>query len=275
MGDNKGTKQRQIILDTLKVRHDFLRNSQDALYYMAAQTGGLAIQNTNDLGGARARDQRPSWLLLDWLRIQGGRACRLGTCARQHPREKTGSVDSFPSGSVRSRDAIDDDTPAIADPLVAAALSPFTSGAVPLRLNALFARSHQSGYLLQSQLYIEGHDVPLVEGADGRYQAELEIGELLVGDNGMLPAGARRKLSLTFDDEQYRQVRAGGMLYTLPFTLKESGRVSGARRCPRSPDGRGRLGITGDGRSQNRQRAVVHVGPCAGQLSRARTCNTL
>ena len=224
IGDTNGTKQRQIILDTLKVRHDFLRNSQDALYYMAAQTGGLAIQNTNDLSAGLGRvlnDLRGYYLI--------GYESKAGALADWEHAPVSIRVKK-PGLTIRSRQGpfgpatrFDDDTPAIADPLVAAALSPFTSGAVPLRLNALFARSHQSGYLLQSQLYVEGHDVPLVKGADGRYQAELEIGELLVGDNGMLPAAARRKLSLTFDDEQYRQVMAGGMLYTLPFTLRDPG----------------------------------------------------
>ena len=93
-------------------------------------------------------------------------------------------------GAVRSCDAArGDDTPAIADPLVAAALSPFP----PARCRSVeraVRSKHQAGYLLQSHLYFDGHDVPLVKGADGRYQAELEIGELLVADNGMLPADA-------------------------------------------------------------------------------------
>ena len=224
MGDPKGTQQREVILNALKTRHDFLRNSQDALYYMAAQTGGLAIQNTNDLsrGLGRILDDLKGYYLIGYDTPEGRAPDWEHAPVSLHLKRSGLSLRSR-QGEFGPATKLEAEAPLNTDPLVSAALSPFRAGAVRVRLNALFARSGKAGYLLQSHLYFDGMDVPLVKGSDGRYQAELEIGELLVADNGVLPATARRTLSLTLDDDQYRQMMAGGMVYTLPIALKEPG----------------------------------------------------
>ena len=76
-----------------------------------------------------------------------------------------------------------DDAPVISDPLVAATLSPFSASGLPVHLNAWFARSEGSGYLLRSDMFFEGGDLPLTKRADGHYAADLEVGEVIVGDN--------------------------------------------------------------------------------------------
>jgi hypothetical protein len=86
-----------------------------------------------------------------------------------------------------------------------------------------FARSEKTGYSLRSDVFLEGRDVPLTKGADGQYIANLEIGEVIVGNNGVLPATARRNLTLTLTEDQYRQIQSSGLVYTLPLTLKEPG----------------------------------------------------
>ena len=283
MGDPKGTQQREVILNALKTRHDFLRNSQDALYYMAAQTGGLAIQNTNDLsrGLGRILDDLKGYYLIGYDTPESRAPDWEHAPVSLHLKRSGLSLRSR-QGEFGPATKLEAEAPLNTDPLVSAALSPFRAGAVRVRLNALFARSGKAGYLLQSHLYFDGMDVPLVKGSDGRYQAELEIGELLVADNGVLPATARRTLSLTLDDDQYRQMMAGGMVYTLPIALKEPGvyQVRAAVRDTRTGSvgsasqvlvvpqvGKGRLAMSGVALGVSREHAVANEEPASSTVT--------
>jgi len=223
LGDPQGTKQRDVILTALDTRRDFLRNSQEALRYIAGETGGLTIQNTNDLsaGLGRVMADLSGYYLIGYEATPGEydwenapvhlNVTRKGLSVRS----RQGSF----GPAMKNADA----KPAISDPLVAATLSPFSASTLPVRLNAWFARSETTGYRLRSDVFLEGSDLPLTKGADGHYTAHLEIGEVIVANNGVLPATARRNLSLTLTEEQYRQVQSSGLLYTLPLTLKEPG----------------------------------------------------
>jgi VWFA-related protein len=56
VGGNDGDdRMREVIFDARSTREGDLRSSQEVLYFLAKQTGGLAFINTNDLAGALGR----------------------------------------------------------------------------------------------------------------------------------------------------------------------------------------------------------------------------
>ena len=116
-GDPKGSKQRDRILNALKTRHDFLQNSQEALRYMAEQTGGLTIQNTNDLSAGLGRvlnDLRGYYLIgyearpggADWENAPSASTSSGVTCRFAHGRVRSGPRcdprTTPPSSAIRS-----------------------------------------------------------------------------------------------------------------------------------------------------------------------------
>ena len=78
----------------------------------------------------------------------------------------------------RPRDA------APADPLVAAALSPFATGAIDVRLTTLFAHDAKAGSYVRALFFIDPAGLTFVDGADGRHEADLTLLLLAIGDNG-------------------------------------------------------------------------------------------
>jgi hypothetical protein len=190
---------------------------------MAVQTGGLTVQNTNDLsaGLGRVLNDLRGYYLIGYEPPPGGADWENAPVSVRVKRKDL-SIRSRqgPFGpATRSAAA----TPIIADPLVAALLSPFSASALPVRINAWFARRGGMGYRLRSDLFFEGSDLPLTKRADGHYAADLEIGEVIVGDNGVLPATSRRALSLDLTEDEYHSLRSSSLVYTLPLTLKEPG----------------------------------------------------
>jgi VWFA-related protein len=223
LGDPQGAKQRAVIVNALQTRHDFLQNSQEVLRFMAEETGGLAIQNTNDLSGGLGRvlNDLSGYYLIGYEATPGNYDWENAPVHVSVTRKGLSIRSRQGSFGPAMKNA--NEKPAISDPLVAATLSPFSASALPVRLNAWFAHSGKTGYLLRSDVFLEGGDLPLTKGEDGQYTANLEIGEVIVGNNGVLPATARRHLTLTLTDDQYRQVLSSGLLYTLPLTLKDPG----------------------------------------------------
>jgi VWFA-related protein len=224
LADPDGSKQREAIVQAMTVRREYLRNTQEALNFMAVQTGGLAVRNANDLnrGLARVLNDLKGYYLIGYEAPPGGLASWERAAVRVRVKR--------PGMKVRSRQG--SFGPARADrverfeerdPVLFAALSPFNGGTLPVRVRAAVIHTSTEGFLLRSQLFLEGRDLVFTETPDGSYEAEYEIGEFVVGDNGTIPASARRRLSLRFDREQHRKARAEGLIYTVALTLREAG----------------------------------------------------
>ena len=199
-------------------------NSQDSLVYLAQQTGGFAVLNTNDLvaGMTRVIDDTRGYYLLGFdtsisandrwdpndIRIHVKRP-RLTVRARRGlfgPAEKD-----------RQRDA------APADPLVAATLSPFATGAIDVRLTTLFAHDKTAGSYVRSLFFIDPAGLTFTVGADGRHEADMSLLLLAVGDNGQPVATARLQVPLRLDDDSYALMRQRGLLYSARLGIKEAG----------------------------------------------------
>jgi VWFA-related protein len=201
-----------------------LMDTQETLVYMAEQTGGFAILNTNDLAGGLGRivdDTRGYYLIgfetlvpkdQPWdpndvrLRVK-----RAGLKVRAR-RGLFGPADtSLP------RDAV------AADPLVAAALSPFDAGAIDVRLTTLFAHDVKAGSYVRSLFFIDPAGVTFVDGPDGRRDADLTLLLLGIGDNGRAVGQTRIDVPLRLDPAAYQLLQQRGLLYSARLPMKTPG----------------------------------------------------
>jgi VWFA-related protein len=205
-------------------RNRALHDSQDSLVYLAEQTGGFAILNTNDLSGGLGRalaDTRGYYLVGFDTAIAAGE--------RWDPDDIRIKV-TRPGLRVRARrglfgpadkDKLRDAAPA--DPLVAATLSPFTTGDIDVRLTTLFAHDKKKGSYVRALFFIDPAGLTFVDGPDGRHDADLALLMLAIGDNGQPVGQARVEVPLRLDEAAYRRLRQRGLLYSTRVSIAAPG----------------------------------------------------
>jgi len=213
-----------IIRESLRNRQRELMNTQESLVYLAQQTGGLAMLNTNDLSGALERildDTRGYYLIGFETGISGGRPWDPNDVRIRVKR---------PGLQVRARRGLfgpaDRNLPREAppsDPLVAAALSPFSAGAIDVRLTTLFAHDPKEGSYVRTLFFIDPAGLEFVDWADGSKQAELTLFLMAVGDNGQSAGQVRRQLTLRLMPAAYAQLRQRGLLYSTRLPIADPG----------------------------------------------------
>jgi VWFA-related protein len=219
-----GSQMANTIVEGQKSRLRGLVNTQESLIYFAEQTGGFAILNTNDLsaGIARALDDTRGYYLVGFdtsIAADGG----------WNPDDVRINV-KRPGLRVRARRGLfgpaeknprRNEPPA--DPLVAATLSPFTTGDIDVRLTTLFGHDTKKGSYVRTLFFIDPAGLTFVDGPDGRHDADLTLLMLAVGGNGLPVGQARLTIPLRLDDAAYRLLRQRGLLYSARVPIHAPG----------------------------------------------------
>jgi len=243
-----------------------LSDTQQGLQYLAQETGGLAIYNTNDLarGVKRVLDDQRGYYLLGYIPEQA-------TFKLEQGRRKFHkiSVKVKPAGlQVRSRSgffgvADEEARPAprtASEQVLAALMSPFASGDVSLKLTSLFGHEAKAGSLVRSLLHIEPRNLTFTKQPDGSYQAVMDVAAVTFSDNGQIVQQEARSYTLRVPVTQYERLMQRGFLYTINLPIKkpgayqlrvavrdsESERIGSANQFIEVPDiAKGRLALSG------------------------------
>lgn len=214
----------EIVTQNLKERLGYLRDTQEALTYIAEQTGGFAVLNTNDLaaGLRRVRDDAAGYYLLGFEGVPA--SLRTWDPGRVTVRVKR------PGLRVRARKGLfgpsdpgREPPDATGDSLIMAALSPFSAGALDVRLTALSAHDAKAGSFVRSLFFIDPAGVRFTQRDDGRHVAKLTLALLAIGDDGKMATEWRRAVDLQLTEATYELARKRGILYTATIPLKQAG----------------------------------------------------
>lgn len=214
----------EIVTQNLKERLAYLRDTQEALTYIAEQTGGFAVLNTNDLaaGLRRVRDDAGGYYLLGF---EGAPA----SLRSWDPGRVTVRV-KRPGLRVRARKGLfgpsdpgRERPDTSGDPLIMAALSPFSAGALDVRLTALFAHDAKHGSFVRSLFFIDPAGVRFTQREDGRHVAKLTLALLAISDDGKMATQWRRAVDLQLTDTTYDLAKKRGILYTATIPLEKAG----------------------------------------------------
>src|SRR5205085_366180 len=164
--------------------------SKNGLNYLAKQTGGIFLENDNDLsaGVRRVLDDQKGFYLIGYRPDPATFDAATGRRSfhQLDVRVKRAGL------KVRTRNGFYGFTDEEAKPqrvgreaqLYGALSSPFSTNAVGVRLTSLFGHDAQTGAFLRSLLYIDGRDLTFKQQPDGTYRAELDVLALLFGDTG-------------------------------------------------------------------------------------------
>src|SRR5260370_12791360 len=205
-------------------RHKEYFDSQDGLHYLARERGGVFFDDSNDIAsslGKALEDQQGYYLLgyapteatfnKNFHKIQ----VRLKQPGLQ-VRSRTGFLgiaDSEARPAPHSRQ----------QQLAAALTSPFTSGAVHLRLTTLFSNTPKAGSYVTSLLHINCKDLKFVEQPDGWQMSKVDVLLITFGDNGQPVAQSDKTFTIPLKGESYKLALENGLVYTLHHPIKKPG----------------------------------------------------
>jgi VWFA-related protein len=222
--------ERQERFDTKQEsRFQELSDTQQGLQYLAQETGGLAIYNTNDLarGVNRILDDQRGYYLLGYIPEQT--TFRLENGRRKFHRitlkvKRAGLHVRSRSGFYGIADEEARPAPRTAYQQVFAALmSPFAAGDVSLKLTSLFGHEAKAGSIVRSLLHIEPRNLTFSKQPDGSYQSVMDIAAVTFSDNGQIVQQEARTYTLHVPASQFERMMQRGFLYTINLPVKKPG----------------------------------------------------
>jgi VWFA-related protein len=209
-------------------RNDFFE-SQSGLIYLAQQTGGFAVRNSNDLsnGIKRVLDDQQGYYLIGYRPDEstfdpatGRRRFHKLKVKIKRPglsaRTRTGFFGITDEQAVPVRRTREDQ-------MVGAITSPFNSSGVGLRLTSLFGNDPKAGSFVRSIMHINARDLTFADEPDGWHKATFDVLALTFGDNGVVIDQMGRTQTLRVRGETYERVLKNGFVYYMTVPIKKAG----------------------------------------------------
>jgi len=229
--DNTGGRSADQVQTFMTGRRNEAFERQEGLDVLAKETGGIAIRNTNDLGGGikRVMDDQKGYYLIGYRPDEGTFDAKDG---RRKFHKLSGKVTRSGKYSFRLRNGFygisDEEVQTAANTpvrqLVRALISPFKSADVNLHLTSLFANDAKAGSLMRSLIHVNCKNLTFTDEPDGWHQSEFDVVAMTFGENGNLvaePVSRTYKLRVRAGD--YDTVLRDGLVYFLTVPIKKAG----------------------------------------------------
>jgi VWFA-related protein len=210
-------------------RYDQLLRNQEGLDYLAEQTGGLFIKNTNDLAGGMQRilDDQSGYYLIGFRPSEEVFRPEQGKTRFNEFKVKL----KRPGLSVRTRAgfygfAEGDRKPAPrtrAEQMMAALTSPLAAGGLTLRLTSLFSSPSEKSTVVESLMHIDASQLKLADEADGWKKAVIDVAAVTFGENGQAVDEINRTETVRARGEGLRMLLSEGLVYMMKVPLKKPG----------------------------------------------------
>ena len=210
-------------------RTDFNRETQESLAYLAEQTGGFAVLNTNDLarGLGRITDDLRGYYVIGYVPEDGTFAAPGKT-----PRFRKISIKvKRPGLQVKTRkeflgisDPQESARPTTAaEQLVHAATSPFAATEVALRATALPGYSAEQGSFVRALLHVDARALAFVPGDDGRKTASVDVLGMVFDQAGAEVARLSTGFAVALTNEGADEALRDGLAYDLRIPIARPG----------------------------------------------------
>jgi VWFA-related protein len=250
----------------LSKRSQDFSNTQEGLNYLAHETAGLFVHNTNDISAALNQvledqsgyyligytpdastfDEKAARPLFHTITV---RVKRRGI----HVRTRTGFYgvpDQAAHPAHRTR----------GEQLMAALTSPFNGGGIHLRLTPLFANSPTKGSFIDSLLYVDARDLTFADQPDDWHTSTLNVAVMTFDIDGDEVDRSDSTFNIRVHGGEVKHAIENGLIFSLNHTIKKAGayqlrcavrdaaseRVGSASQFIDVPDlSKGRLSLSG------------------------------
>jgi VWFA-related protein len=228
--DDTGGMTPDQIEQRLSSRRSGFFDSQSGLIYLAQQTGGLAIRNSNNLSGGirRVLEDQKGYYLIGYRPDDS----TFDTVSGRRKFHKLSLKVNRPGKfNVRMRNGFygitDEEAMAVRrtpiQQLLGALTSPFGAAGVHLRLTSLFANDPKLGSFMRSFLHIRARDLTFTEEQDGLHQSVFEVIAITFGDNGRVIDEIGHTHTIRVKGKTYERILKDGFVYNLTVPLKKPG----------------------------------------------------
>jgi VWFA-related protein len=209
-------------------RLDFNRDTQEGMAYLAEQTGGFAVMNTNSLASGLSRitnDVRDYYVI--------GYAPAKGTFAANGKKPSLHKISvkvKRPGLQVKTRkeflgvsDPEDGITPATpAQQLVRTAISPFAATDIALRATTLPGYSPEQGSFARTLLHIDARALTFAD-SEGKRTASADVLGMVFDQDGTEVAHLSTGFSVALTSEGAQDALRDGLAYTLRIPIRQPG----------------------------------------------------
>ncbi len=228
--DNTSGMMPAELRQSLSNRRDDFFQSQSGLQYLSEQTGGLSIQNTNDLSGGirRAIEDQGGYYLIGYRPDEDTFDSRSGKRKYHRLSLKISRPGKF---KVRMRTGFYGMTDEEASPkkqpgvnrFMNALISPFGTEEINVRLTSLFANDPSRGSIMRSMLHVKASDLTFEEEPDGWHKASFDILALTFGDNGIVVDRMGKTHTMRVKGKTYDRIIKDGFTYYITVPVKKAG----------------------------------------------------
>jgi VWFA-related protein len=211
-------------------RYQRFKASQGGLAYVADETGGIFIFDTNDLNDGLRRvleDQRGYYLIgyrpdTDSIDASNGqrRFHKLSlevTRPGLRVRSRSGFYESGASEAAKRA------TPTRDEQLREALTAPFDSGDLRMQLTALFADDRKLGTYVHTLIHVAARDLKFKDETDGWHSASFDLIAVAYDDAGKVAGQLGRTRTLRTRGEDYERLLREGFVYFVDLPLKRPG----------------------------------------------------
>ncbi len=214
----------------LRTRSDELRDKQQGLAFLAEETGGRAVFNTNDLnlGLEKLLEDTKGFYLIgyqpdsDSFDPKTRRFNKLTIKVKQDGLNVQYRSGFFGVADADTRRALPQtETPLqqILKPLT----SPFTANEINLKLNTIFGKDEKNNTFIHSFLHIDARDLIFTDAPDGSKQATFDVLGISFGENGAIVDQVGQNYTITVKTENYQKILEDGFVYNFVFPIKKPG----------------------------------------------------
>ncbi|HEX8722652.1 MAG TPA: VWA domain-containing protein [Pyrinomonadaceae bacterium] len=223
------TNPRQEAMDVLQSRSGEVVRNREGLAFLAEQTGGFLVRNSNDLGRGVRRaleDQKGYYLIA--FRPPAEVFERTGVQARFNKFEVRVTR---PGLRVRTRAGFYGYPEGRAKPvprtragqMLAALTSPLTSGDLNLRLTSLFNSAADGTAVVDSLVHVDASQLRLADEPEGWKRAVFDVVALTFGENGHVVDQINRTETLRVRGDVLRRMLAEGFVYLMKVPVRKPG----------------------------------------------------
>jgi VWFA-related protein len=228
--DDLSGRDFQQIQDAESSRRNEAFNNQQGLDYLAHETGGIAIRNTNDLSGGirRVLEDQTTFYLIGYRPDNSTFDLRTGRRTFHKLSLKVTRPGKF---NVRMRNGFYGVTDAersgprtLGQQMMSALASPFGATGVHLQLTSLFANDAKAGSYMRSVLHVDVHDLTFTDEPNQMHKCIFDVVSITFGDNGTIvdqPIG--KTFTMQLPDELYKRALRDGLVYYVTVPIKKSG----------------------------------------------------
>jgi VWFA-related protein len=240
--DTKGMKAMQIdasdntyeIIDghremKLAERFGNFKATQEGLAYIANQTGGKALMNSDDFNGGiqRALDEQSGYYLIgyvpdnDTFDVTKHRFNKLEVKVNRPGVNVSYRSGFFGTSSPKAAAA----SPTIERKMAAALTSPFASNEIAVGVNARYADDPVDGPYISSFLHIDARQLTFTDDAGGWKKAKFDVAAVTFGDNGVPVDQKESEYTIKTKGATYDAMLKNGFVYVLTMPVKTKGLV--------------------------------------------------